>query len=195
MDSRSLIGSSLFAAACAEFVALSRSPHHSTHPPCQFLDRGVNGGEESRVGGEVETIANREARSALSWWLDAGVDIAIQDEPRNWLAPAPRRDGPAKAQSNVVQPDQATLAELQQWLSSSVQLPLAGPAAKRVLPHGPEHAPVMLLSDHLTIEESTAARPIAGDAWALAERMLAAIGFKADDPYSASLSCFHAPRA
>jgi len=107
-------------------------------------------GEEVCVGGEVQSIGIAEARSALSWWLEAGVDTAIQEEPRNWLKPAPRRaDQPAAPapQANVIEPSQETLAELQQWLATSVQLPLAGPAAKRVLPHGSEHAPIMLLSD------------------------------------------------
>ena len=39
-------------------------------------------GEEASVGGEVDSIGAgltwAEARSALAWWLDAGVDIAVQ---------------------------------------------------------------------------------------------------------------------
>jgi DNA polymerase len=142
----------------------------------------------------LDTIGIAEARSALAWWLDAGVDVAVQEEPRDWLRPAPARPTPETApQSNLVQPSQETLAELRQWLSSSVQLPLAGPGAKRVLPHGPEHAAVMLLSDSPALEDAAAGQPIGGDAWKLAERMLAAIGIKAADAYSASLSCFHSP--
>ena len=29
-----------------------------------------------------------EAASLLEWWLEAGVDIAVGEEPRNWLKPA-----------------------------------------------------------------------------------------------------------
>ncbi len=36
-------------------------------------------------------------------------------------------------------------------------------------------------------------QPIAGEAWELTERMLAAIGFNAEQAYVASLSCFHSP--
>lgn len=150
------------------------------------------------MGGEVETIGIAEARSALHWWLDAGVDAAIQEEPRNWLKPPAPKPGTAAEPlppSNLVEPSQETLAELQQWLASSVQLPLAGPAAKRVLPHGPENASVMLLCDSPAIEDAAAGQPIGGDAWRLTERMLAAIGMKADEAYSASLSCFHSPGA
>jgi len=144
----------------------------------------------------MESIGIAEARSALAWWLEAGVDATVQEEPRDWLKPAPQRSRPAAVpphQSNLVQPSQETLAELRQWLASSIQLPLAGPGAKRVLPHGPEDAAVMLLSDSPAIEDATAGQPIGGDAWKLAERMLAAIGIKPDQAYSASLSCFHAP--
>lgn len=148
------------------------------------------------MGGELDTIGIAEARSALAWWLEAGVDVAVQEEPRDWLKPAPARSKPAveaPPQSNLVQPTQETLSELQDWLASSVQLPLAGPAAKRVLPHGPEHAAIMLLSDSPALEDAAAGQPIGGEAWKLTERMLAAIGIKVDEAYSASLSCFHSP--
>jgi uracil-DNA glycosylase family 4 len=150
------------------------------------------------VGGDAADLTLAEARSALAWWLEAGVDVAVQEEPRDWLKAPPSR---AKATvepappANLVQPNQETLAELQQWLASSAALPLAGPAAKRVLPHGPENAPVMLLSDAHALEDAAAGQPIGGEAWILAQRMLAAIGISADDAYSASLSSFHAPGA
>src|SRR3954469_25895963 len=148
----------------------------------------------SFVGGDVELIGFAEARSALAWWLEAGVDIAVQEEPRDWLKPTAPKRGPVAdppPPPNLPQPSQDTLAELQQWLASSVQLPLAGPGAKRVLPYGPEEAPVMLLSDAPALEDAAAGQPIGGDAWVLMQRMLAAIGLTADAAYSASLSCFH----
>jgi DNA polymerase len=146
----------------------------------------------------VTDIDLAEARSALSWWLQAGVDVALQEEPRDWLKPpakaAPRPAEPAP-EPNLVQPSQETLAELRQWLASSASLPLAGPAAKRVLPHGPENAAVMLLSDAPALEDAAAGQPIGGEAWVLTQRMLAAIRIPAEEAYSASLSCFHAPGA
>ncbi|MFL6752643.1 MAG: uracil-DNA glycosylase [Sphingomicrobium sp.] len=142
-------------------------------------------------------IGTAEARSALAWWLEAGVDIAVQEEPRDWLKPPPPRTRTAAPdaapQPNLVQPSPETLAELKDWLASSVQLPLAGPGAKRVLPHGPEEAAVMLLSDAPTLEDATAGQPIGGEAWELTKRMLAAIGIRAEEAYSASLSCFSTP--
>lgn len=146
----------------------------------------------------MDTIGFAEARSALVWWLDAGVDVALQEEPRNWLKPAPPRNRePAEPvpPPNVTQPTHDTLAELQEWLSTSAHLPLASATARRILPHGPENAAVMLLSDAPVLEDYTAGQPIGGEAWALTQRMLAAIGIKPDEAYSASLSPIHAPGA
>jgi len=150
------------------------------------------------VGGEAESIGIAEARSALAWWLQAGVDAAIQEEPRNWLKPpAPRNAAPAAAAPppNVVRPSQETLAELQQWLANSAQLPLASVTGKRILPHGPENAPIMLFTDAPTIEDYASGQPIGGEAWVLAQRMLAAIGLKPEQAYVASLSPIHTPGA
>jgi DNA polymerase len=155
-------------------------------------------GEEEVVGGETDTIGFAEARSALAWWLEAGVDTLVQEAPRDWLKPPAPKPTPGAAPPpppNVSPPSQDTLAELQQWLATSAQLPLASATARRILPHGPENAAIMLLSDAPALEDFTAGQPIGGDAWTLATRMLAAIGIEPEDAYSASLSCFNAPGA
>lgn len=151
------------------------------------------------MGGETQEIGITEARSALCWWLEAGVDVAIAEEPRDWLAPTPpplaraRPTVEAAPPPNLVQPSHETLAELREWLANSAQLPLATATARRILPHGPENAAVMLLSDAPTLDDFTAGQPIGGDAWELAVKMLAAIRIAPEQAYSASLSCFHAP--
>ena len=148
------------------------------------------------MGGDYESIGTAEARSVLAWWLESGVDAAIQEEPRDWLKPpAPRVALEAAPVPNVIEPSHDTLAELQSWLASSTQLPLASATARRILPHGPQNAAVMLLSDAPTVEDFATSQPIGGEAWQLAAQMLAAIGMSADDAYSASLSCFHTPGA
>lgn len=150
------------------------------------------------MGGEIESIGMAEARSALAWWLEAGVDAVLQEEARNWLRPAPTRAPKAPTetpQPNVAHPAHETLAELQQWLSSSTQLPLATATARRIMPQGPENAELMLLSEAPTLEDFAAGRPIGGESWELVQRMLAAIQISIDQAYSASLSCFHLPGA
>lgn len=148
------------------------------------------------MGGELSTLGPAEARSALSWWLDAGVDVAIQEEPRNWLKPpvpaasaSASKDRPAPP--NIRIPDPQSLEALKDWLATGAEIPLAAAASRRALPHGPEAAQIMLLSEAPGSGDGD--RPIGGDAWALAVRMLAAIGFSPGEAYSASLSCVHAP--
>ena len=143
------------------------------------------------MDGERE-FTSGELASLLEWWVEAGVDVAVAEEPRNWLSPPPK---PATPDANIAEPSHDTLAELQDWLAGSAQLPLASASARRILPHGPENAAVMLLSDAPALEDLASGQPIGGEAWALAERMLGAIGIPADQAYSASLTCFHSPGA
>ena len=149
------------------------------------------------MGGETETFGIAEARSALAWWLAAGVDIAVQDEPRNWLKPTPKAPpsvaSEPSAPPNIAPPSHETLAELQTWLASSMQLPLATPTARRVIPQGAEDAEVMLLTDSPALEDLTAGQPIGGEAWKMTKRMLAAIKIPVEHAYAATLNCIHAP--
>ena len=148
------------------------------------------------MGGELSTLRPDEARSALGWWLEAGVDCPVQEAPRNWLSPPRDVPQPSAASApapapNVRIPDSQTLEALKDWLATGSEIPLAAAASRRALPHGPEAAPIMLLSE--APGNGDGDRPIGGDAWTLAVRMLAAIGFSPDEAYSASLSCVHAP--
>ncbi len=154
------------------------------------------------MGGEDDRISAADAASTLGWWLQAGVDIAVAETPRNWLKPktAPasalepvRADQPVVAAAEDSVPDTDTLDLFRDWLEKAPALPLANAGAKRVLPHGAEAAPIMLIAEMPAGEDAAEGRPIAGDAWKLMERMLAAIGIDAGDAYSASLSCFHSP--
>ena len=143
------------------------------------------------MGGDLATLGPAEAKSALSWWLEAGVDVPVQEEARDWLAPPPPKAEPAAEAPNVKIPDPQSLEALKDWLATGADLPLAGRAARRALPHGPAEAEIMLLSE--APGGAAEDRPISGSEWRLAERMLAAIGLTPDQAYSASLSCFYAP--
>ena len=153
--------------------------------------------EDRSVGGEVDSIGIAEARSALAWWLEAGVDIAVQEVPRDWLKPAtPKQPARiAEPPPNIAPPSHETLNQLQAWLASSAQLPLASSAARRIMPQGPENAAIMLVTEAPTLEDFAAGQPIGGQSWELAKRMLAAIKIPVEQAYSASLSCFHVPGA
>jgi DNA polymerase len=144
------------------------------------------------MGGELQ-IDRAAADSLISWWLDAGVDTAVSEAPRDWLRHRPPPAPAAQPQPNVTEPNPETLADLRDWLANSVQLPLASATARRILPHGPSEAAVMLLSDTPSLEDLASGQPIGGEAWQLAVKMLAAIGVTPDEAYSASLSCIHSP--
>jgi len=152
---------------------------------------------EVRMGGELESGGVAELRSALSWWLEAGVDVATGEEPRNWLNPTPseRREQPSQAAAAPTEegrrlPD--TFEEFRNWLSSARDLPFASSGARRVLPTGPVDSSVMLLTDMPADDCQPELGPLGGEARALVERMLAAAGLNPADAYTASLSCFQA---
>jgi uracil-DNA glycosylase len=139
------------------------------------------------------------AAQALGWWLDSGVDLAVAEEPRDWrrAAPSPAA-APAAPAALAEEPHAAArpadLAAFRAWLSAEAGLPLDR-GGRRVLPHGNESAPLMLLADFPSAQECAEGRPLAGESWVLAQRMLAAIGIAPDAAYLATLACFHVPGA
>ena len=146
------------------------------------------------MGGEHDRLTAAEAASVIGWWIEAGVDVAIAEEPRAWLggADAIVAEAPAAPASASDEPP-ATLEAFRSWLGQTKALPLAGP--RRVLPKGVETPEVMLLADMPTAEDMSDGQPIGGDAWALTERMLAAIGLTSEQAYVATLTCSHSPGA
>ena len=144
------------------------------------------------MGGPGIATDEREAASALRWWLEMGVDAAVQETPRNWFEreqpPALVRDEPPAPAIPV--PD--TLEEFQKWLSTSADAPLAAQRSKPILPSGAQGAEVMVLCEPPSRDEVACGEPIGGEAAELMERMLAAIGL-AGKAYKANLACFHSP--
>lgn len=152
------------------------------------------------VGRNAGEIGLAEARSALSWWLDAGVDMAIAEAPRDWLkAPAAVHKPIPVAPAPAERPAHESLDQFRLWLEESDALPLSGTSPRRVLPRGKVEAPVMLLAEmpdaHIAADSASAGQPLSDESWQLAVAMLGAIGISGDDAYCASLSCFHAPGA
>jgi uracil-DNA glycosylase len=148
-----------------------------------------------RMGGDHDRLTAAEAASVIGWWLEAGVDVAIQEQPRAWLGAAAAslpeaHVDPAPETSHELP---ASLAAFRTWLAETASLPFATGGSRRILPTGLEAAEVMLLADMPTPEEVADGQPIAGQAWELAERMLAAISISTEQTYVAGLSCFHSP--
>lgn len=141
------------------------------------------------------------AARLLWWWLDAGVDTAIAEEPRQWLKPAASRTTAAASAivKEIAPPSPAELPAdydaFRLWLERATDLPLDRAGARRVLPHGLPRARIMLMSSPPEHDDAADGRPIGGEAWLLTTRMLAAIKLSPDEAYSASLACFHSPGA
>jgi DNA polymerase len=147
------------------------------------------------------------AASAISWWADAGVDVLIDEEPRDWLRPQPKAAPAARvAQAPVArgappappapessEPLPGQLSLFQAWLKESDTLPYAAPAAARVCPSGDPASGLMILADMPTAEDCTAGTMLAGETGRLFDRMLAAIGRDRDSIYLAALSCLRSP--
>ena len=151
------------------------------------------------MGGEYNEADTAELRSALRWWLEAGVDGAVSEEPRNWLKPVAKPAAtPARASSeppaaapapSPTFPD--TLDGYRNWLAESAELPFAAGGGRRILPVGSAEARIMLLADMPPLDGSDADGPIAGEPWRLMQRMLGAIGISPEESYRASMSCFN----
>ena len=146
------------------------------------------------MGGDLQAQDEIAAASLVGWWLDSGVDTAVSEQSRDWLGRNKAAPVPARAEAPPVEAP-TDLASFREWLASASGLPMDRAGAVRISPHGIEGARVMLLSDLPAREDAVDGKPIGGEAWALAEKMLAAIGINPDKSYHASLSCFHAPGA
>jgi DNA polymerase len=145
------------------------------------------------MGGLGPQIDGAEALSVLEWWLESGVDVLVDEHPRNWVQekqkPAPEPESELAPAAAII-PD--TLALFREWL---VRAPGANGRSKPVLPQGEEAAEVMLIAEAPSREEVAAGAPIGGEAAALMDRMLTAIGIDRARAYFANLSCFYAPGA
>jgi len=133
-------------------------------------------------------MSSNWAASALDWWREAGVDIVVGEEPRDWLNPKAK----AAAAAAVAAPPEAlpdTLDGFRDWLSTTTDLPFATPNVRRDLPEGDPDSGLMVLVDMPSAEGGL----LAGEAGALFDRMLVAIGRSRETIYLASLSPIRAP--
>jgi DNA polymerase len=157
---------------------------------------------------EAGGLSRGEALSLLAWWVEAGVDVAMQEEPRDWrvrstplAAGAEARSGEpeevlapqreeARAQPQVTGERPKSLDAFHAWLGESADLPLFRAGAARALPHGPAGAEIMLLTGIPAPEDTAEGRPLGGAGWTLTERMLRAAGIAPTQAYVAALTCF-----
>jgi DNA polymerase len=122
-------------------------------------------------------ITSAQARAALSWLLESGVDTLVTDAPRNWLAPAPvasKAPAPAsKAPAAAPRTVSAatSLAALDAEVAAYAHPLRPSPGAVPCLFEGPEAARLLIVDDMASRADSDTAR--------LQTAMLAAIGLDA----------------
>jgi len=129
----------------------------------------------------------------------AGVDLAYDDEPTNWLSPPPAK----QTQKTVASPQQTEVAtplslpnshdEFLTWLAQSEAAPGAQWGQKRISPRGPLKPALMVISAVPEPSDIDSGTLFSGAVGELLEKMMRAVGSAIDHCYLASLSTTRAP--
>jgi DNA polymerase len=129
------------------------------------------------MGGEPVQDWQKAAASTLEWWRDAGVDMLVEDDVRDWLARTPPPAAPVTVELAVAAPAVETLPDtleaFVEWRTSDAA-PEAGWHMPRFAPTGPVDAEWVLVTDVPEVEDSETL--MSGPAGRLLDKMLAAIG-------------------
>lgn len=157
------------------------------------------------------SLSAHEAFSLLQWYVDAGIEDAIQDEPRNYLAtpaaPAqsagqviesmlPRAAAPvmtanaaqfapseAIAEARKIADSVQTRDELEQAVRSFEGCALKKTAFKTVFSDGNPASKLMLIGEAPGAQEDQQGIPFCGPSGMLLDKMLAAIGYDRTSAY------------
>ena len=165
-------------------------------------------------------LAARRAAEALRWWLEAGVDIALDETPHDRfaesaappppkavaapavVAPLARTSAAAPA---VAPPDEAarsaaeaaraarTLDELRAALDAFQGCSLKATATQLVFADGAPDARIMLVGEAPGADEDRIGRPFVGRAGQLLDRMLGSIGLDRTKVYIANVVPWRPP--
>jgi uracil-DNA glycosylase len=136
------------------------------------------------MGLQQQNFENAAAASLLGWWRDAGVDVAIDETPHDWLGSAVIAT-PAKA---VI--DAAAAIVVPQSLDALVEhlmtgdIAEAGPPARRVRPFGDPASDLMILTDFPDAADIESGELLSDPTF---KKMLEAIGKDHSSVYIASL--------
>lgn len=132
--------------------------------------------------------------SALDWWSEAGVDVLVDEQPRDWLAP-PRAAvtttiDAANAQAASKQPAIDSLEAIHALYAEDA---IFGRPDGRLLPEGAVASGLMLITDQPEGGDAEAGQLVAGEAGRLFDRMLAAIGRDRASIYLAAMTPARVP--
>lgn len=135
--------------------------------------------------------------SLMSWWRDAGVDVVIDEQPRDWLevaAPAARAAIRPAAVAVVVPaepvavPLPTTLDGFVRWWMSDTGSLASYPPHCRVAPAGDPASGLMLVAEVPERGDVEAGQLLSGEVGALLDRMLAAVGRDRASVYLATVA-------
>jgi uracil-DNA glycosylase len=148
------------------------------------------------------------ADSYVGWWTDAGLIDPVQDAGCGWLqvqAPAPAAvaavsspvaavvaEAPAALYAHR-QPMPDDIAMFERWLRDDPGLPGAQWSPTRIMPAGPGNAQLMVIGDMPDPDDIAAGHLLAGEAGALFDAMLSAIGMARGDLRLASIALTRPP--
>lgn len=135
------------------------------------------------MGADQKIDWAKTAASALEWWRDAGVDVLVEDAPRDWLAALPQPVAAVAATvSATALPD--TIEAFLAWRLGA-DAPETDWGAVKIAASGPVDADLMVLVDCPEREDVDVL--MSGAAGKLFDRMLAAIGRSRADIHLAAL--------
>ena len=134
------------------------------------------------------------AASALDWWREVGVDVLVDEMPRDWLAveiaPAPttgtKSTAPAVAAPVAIAlPD--TIQAFAAWRTGS-DVPEAAWGGPMLAASGDPASDLIVMIDMPDRDDATADQLLSGAPGVLFDRMLAAIGRTRDSIYLTALA-------
>lgn len=138
--------------------------------------------------GLLQENAAEAADAYLAWWNLAGADGAIGETPVNWLRPAPAPVAtPAAAIESPPRQRPQTLETFLSWLAEDADQPERRWPGSPILPAGPAHAPLMVVTDMPDPADIGAGQLLADKAGQLFDAMLRAIDLDRADIHLASL--------
>jgi uracil-DNA glycosylase family 4 len=150
------------------------------------VDRDVKAGRQGSVlAGGSHRFGDMLA-SALGWWTEAGLDTAISETPRDWLAPS-AAPVPIASWAAAAPALPGDLAAFHTLLATGDYLPAAPPSRRRIAPAGDPAAALAVVADMPDEADLASGRLMTGEA-ALLDAMLAAMGTARDAVYLAPLS-------
>ncbi|UZK67208.1 uracil-DNA glycosylase family protein [Sphingomonas sp. M1-B02] len=144
------------------------------------------------MGAEPVQEWRKSLASTLDWWSDAGVDMLVDDDARDWLAVPVARAATATVAADVAAPVAEVLpATLEAFLAWRLGegAPEADWMTPRIAPQGPADAEWVVFVDMPEADDSEGL--LGGSAGKMFDRMLGAIGLRRDSVYLASLAVAH----